>query len=433
MGGPLDAGADRAARPRAERPARAAGFTVRSDELHRAHPFRRMAARWDQQRAVERLELERLGARGRRAQIEAILGERPDGELVELVFERSEGIPLFVEELLGAVRDGGVEPGLPPAVAARRAAGAGRSALRGGAARASRGVGRGALGPGRAARGRSPECPRTSCTRRCGRPSSTSCSWSIRRAAGTRFAMRWRGRRSTRISCPASARGCTGLMPRRWRRRARRSGAGGGRDARPPLAGGPRSPAGAARRRCVPAGPPPRHRRRRRPSATSSSRSSCGPQVPDSEQRAGISHRDLLSVAAAGGVPLRRGGPRAGAGRSGAGRGRRRRGRRATRAAARPARGHPADLGREDEAIAVLEQAVALLPAELPSRASAHVLAALARALLRADSSRAPARWRSARSRRRPGRRRARGGLDARVSARLLDGLLPAISTPAWP
>ena len=92
-------------------------FTVRSDELHRSHPFRRMAARWEQQRLTERLELERLDAPAVAAQIEAILGERPDGELVEFVFERSEGIPLFVEELLGAVRAGGIQRDyLPPSL-----------------------------------------------------------------------------------------------------------------------------------------------------------------------------------------------------------------------------------------------------------------------------------------------------------------------------
>lgn len=92
-------------------------FTVRSDELERAHPFRRMAARWEQQREVERLELERLDLPEVAAQIEAILGERPDGELVEIVFERSEGIPLFVEEIVRAVRDGGVDADyIPPSL-----------------------------------------------------------------------------------------------------------------------------------------------------------------------------------------------------------------------------------------------------------------------------------------------------------------------------
>jgi DNA-binding CsgD family transcriptional regulator len=92
-------------------------LTVRSDELHRAHPVRRMAARWEQQRIVERLELDRLDQRDVAAQVEAILGERPDPDLVEFVAERSEGIPLFVEELLGAVRDGRLDHDyLPPSL-----------------------------------------------------------------------------------------------------------------------------------------------------------------------------------------------------------------------------------------------------------------------------------------------------------------------------
>jgi DNA-binding CsgD family transcriptional regulator/tetratricopeptide (TPR) repeat protein len=92
-------------------------FSVRSDELPRAHPFRRISARWEQQRSVERIELERLSAGEVAAQISAIMGERPDGDLIDLVFERSEGIPLFVEELLGAVRDGDLGPDyLPPSL-----------------------------------------------------------------------------------------------------------------------------------------------------------------------------------------------------------------------------------------------------------------------------------------------------------------------------
>lgn len=90
-------------------------FTVRSDELHRAHPFRRVAARWEQQRAIERIELDRLESRDVAAQIEAILGRSADGELVEFLVERSEGIPLFVEELLGAVRSGGIDRDYLPA------------------------------------------------------------------------------------------------------------------------------------------------------------------------------------------------------------------------------------------------------------------------------------------------------------------------------
>ncbi len=91
--------------------------TVRPDELLRGHPFRELAARWDQQRAVERIELPRLDAAQVRAQIGAIVDAEPDGEFAELVYERSEGIPLFVEELLGAVRDGGIRHEfLPPSL-----------------------------------------------------------------------------------------------------------------------------------------------------------------------------------------------------------------------------------------------------------------------------------------------------------------------------
>ena len=92
-------------------------FTVRSDELHRTHPFRRISARWEQQRTVERLELERLSASDVATQVAAILGERPDGAVIDVVSERSEGIPLFVEELLGAMREGGLgQDYLPPSL-----------------------------------------------------------------------------------------------------------------------------------------------------------------------------------------------------------------------------------------------------------------------------------------------------------------------------
>ena len=93
-------------------------LTVRSDELHRAHPFRRMAAHWEQQRLVRApgARAARAARRSRRRSRRSS-GERPDGELIEFVAERSEGIPLFVEELLGAVRDGRVDHDyLPPSL-----------------------------------------------------------------------------------------------------------------------------------------------------------------------------------------------------------------------------------------------------------------------------------------------------------------------------
>ena len=63
------------------------------------------------------MELPRLEPHGVAAQIEAILGHRPDGELVDFIAERSEGIPLFVEELLDVTRDGRLDPDyLPPSL-----------------------------------------------------------------------------------------------------------------------------------------------------------------------------------------------------------------------------------------------------------------------------------------------------------------------------
>src|SRR6185437_12432034 len=67
--------------------------------------------------AAERLDLDRLEPQYVAEQIEAILGQRPDGELVDFIAERSEGIPLFVEELLGAMRDGRIAHDyLPPSL-----------------------------------------------------------------------------------------------------------------------------------------------------------------------------------------------------------------------------------------------------------------------------------------------------------------------------
>jgi DNA-binding CsgD family transcriptional regulator len=91
-------------------------FTVRSDELHRSHPFRRLAGSWQQHRLATRLSLDRLEPGEVREQIEAILGEPPPPELAETVIERAEGIPLFVEELLDTIRQGGGADYLPPSL-----------------------------------------------------------------------------------------------------------------------------------------------------------------------------------------------------------------------------------------------------------------------------------------------------------------------------
>ena len=82
--------------------------TFRSDELHRTHPLRALLAELGRIGWVERFELPRLTRSEAASQIAAILGREPGPALVDGVFRRSEGNPLFVEQLLGC--DGGELP-----------------------------------------------------------------------------------------------------------------------------------------------------------------------------------------------------------------------------------------------------------------------------------------------------------------------------------
>jgi ATP/maltotriose-dependent transcriptional regulator MalT len=80
--------------------------TYRSDELHRRHPLRPLLAEIDRQPRVHRLQLEPLAREHVREALEDILGREPERELVDRLFSRSEGNPLYVEELLAAGADG---------------------------------------------------------------------------------------------------------------------------------------------------------------------------------------------------------------------------------------------------------------------------------------------------------------------------------------
>jgi DNA-binding CsgD family transcriptional regulator len=74
--------------------------TFRSDELHRMHPLRPLLAELARLAWVQRTELPRL-TRGETGELlAAIAGHKPDPARVDSVFARSEGNPLFVEELL---------------------------------------------------------------------------------------------------------------------------------------------------------------------------------------------------------------------------------------------------------------------------------------------------------------------------------------------
>jgi DNA-binding NarL/FixJ family response regulator len=88
-------------------------ITFRTDELHRSHPLRPLVTGWERVRAVQRVELERLGRAEVARQLEAILGDPPAARLVDQVHERSEGNAFLVEEILGAIQSGADPDELP--------------------------------------------------------------------------------------------------------------------------------------------------------------------------------------------------------------------------------------------------------------------------------------------------------------------------------
>lgn len=76
-------------------------MTYRSDDVHRGHPLRDFLSEVERGRRAQRITLSRLTRAQVAKQAKAILGRTPDFELIESVFERSEGVPFFVEELVG--------------------------------------------------------------------------------------------------------------------------------------------------------------------------------------------------------------------------------------------------------------------------------------------------------------------------------------------
>ncbi|MHA6763032.1 helix-turn-helix transcriptional regulator [Streptacidiphilus sp. PAMC 29251] len=80
--------------------------TYRSDDLHRRHPLRPFLAELERLRIVQRLELPRLGRNEVGDQLAGILDAAPDVRLLDRIFQRSEGIPFFVEELAASYQEG---------------------------------------------------------------------------------------------------------------------------------------------------------------------------------------------------------------------------------------------------------------------------------------------------------------------------------------
>ena len=86
--------------------------TYRSDELHRRHPLRPLLAELASDQYTRLLDLPRFTPEELAEQLEGILAGRPDAELVERIYARSEGNALYAEEILAAGLDG--RGALPP-------------------------------------------------------------------------------------------------------------------------------------------------------------------------------------------------------------------------------------------------------------------------------------------------------------------------------
>ncbi|MBQ1082544.1 helix-turn-helix transcriptional regulator [Nocardiopsis sp. B62] len=92
--------------------------SVRSDDLHRTHPLRRVLPELERLPRVTRLDLDPLTREAVAEQAAALRGRAPDPAALDLLLERSGGNPLFVESFLAA--PGGAVPDGPRELLMRR-------------------------------------------------------------------------------------------------------------------------------------------------------------------------------------------------------------------------------------------------------------------------------------------------------------------------
>jgi DNA-binding CsgD family transcriptional regulator/tetratricopeptide (TPR) repeat protein len=76
-------------------------LSFRTEDVSRGHPLRTLLSELDRSRSVTRVELFRLNRSDVHRQVLEILGAEPDDEAFDSVYARSEGVPFFVEELVG--------------------------------------------------------------------------------------------------------------------------------------------------------------------------------------------------------------------------------------------------------------------------------------------------------------------------------------------
>ena len=82
----------------------------RSDELYPRLPMRDLRARLLGQRLTEEIRLPRLGLAQTAAMTSALLGRSAPAQMVQAIHERSDGIPLHIEELLAAIDEDTLTP-----------------------------------------------------------------------------------------------------------------------------------------------------------------------------------------------------------------------------------------------------------------------------------------------------------------------------------
>jgi ATP/maltotriose-dependent transcriptional regulator MalT len=87
--------------------------SYRSDELHRTHPLRPLIAELTRIDWVERMDLPRLTRREAGELVGRILGRAPDPAYVDRLYRRTEGNPFFLETLLDCADDANYELQLP--------------------------------------------------------------------------------------------------------------------------------------------------------------------------------------------------------------------------------------------------------------------------------------------------------------------------------